>query len=335
MNDSYGEGIGSGPGLIDALVKNPTRIYLLDEFGYMLERVMSEKAQSYEKQIISNLMTLYTNNMQQFKTADLADSTNSRSGKTIDSPFLSIYGSATPDQFFGAFKSRYAASGGMARFLVVYPDSKWVDQRDVNVLEPPPQFIIDQVKEILEGSSRDGNIPLDCSPIIIGADQQTKNAWFSIRDALKDRIMENDVSGSVYSRVAENCMKLMAIHAVSLNHATPIMTIDELDWAYNWTLWAADLLMDNYNEKSADTATEGHSKEIESIVRKSKADGIKKSAIGAMYRKVSRYELSEYIAHLVDSAIIIPVEQKQTGAGRPANVFVHKDHFDPERHDFR
>jgi len=199
MNDNYGEGIGSGPGLIDALVKNPTRIYLLDEFGYMLERVMSDKAQSYEKQIISNLMTLYTNNMQQFKTADLADSTNSRSGKTIESPFLSIYGSATPDQFFGAFKSRYAASGGMARFLVVYPDAKWVDQQDVNTLEPPPQFIVDQIKEILEGENPSGNIPLDCAPVIIEADKQTKKAWFSIRDTLKDRIMENDVSGSVYS----------------------------------------------------------------------------------------------------------------------------------------
>jgi len=145
--------------------------------------------------------------------------------------------------------------------------------------------------------------------------------------------MENDVSGSVYSRVAENCMKLMAIHAVSLNHVDPVMDIDQLEWAYNWTLWAADLLMDNYNEKSADTVTEGHSKEIEAIVKKSRHDGIKKNAIGEKYRKVSRYDLSEYIAHLVDASIIVAVTPKHQGAGRPATVFVHRDHFDAEKHD--
>jgi hypothetical protein len=272
--------------------------------------------------------------MQQFKTADLADSTNSRSGKTIESPFLSIYGSATPEQFFGAFKSRYAASGGMARFLVVYPDAKWVDQQDVNTLEPPPQNIVDQIKEILNEENPHGNLPIDTAPIIIGADDQTKKAWFSIRDSLKERIMENEVSGSVYSRVAENCMKLMAIHAVSVDHIEPIMDMDELEWAYNWTLWASDLLMDNYNEKSADTVSESHSKEIEAIVKKSKAEGITKNKIGEKYRKVSRYDLSEYIAHLVDCDIIVSVSPKPTGAGRPANVFVHKCYYDPGKHDF-
>lgn len=330
--EEYGEGIGSGPGLIDALVKNQSRLYLLDEFGYMLQKTMSDKAQGYERQIMTNLMTLYTNNLQTFKTSDLADSTSKKSGQMIESPFVSIYGSATPGQFFDAFRSKNAASGSMARIMIVYPQREWTDFVDVEPT-PPPKHIIDQLKEIInQTEEQTGNLPALEAPKQVKINHETRKAWIGIRGALKDRILADEVSASVYSRVGENCLKLMAIQAVATDHIDPLMGADDFEWAYKWALWAADTMMDKYRELSADTEVEGHSKQIENIVKQAGPEGITKTVLFRSYRKVRPHEFKEHFEHLVNSHIVIVATEAKEGAGRRASILVHASHYDPEKH---
>ena len=102
-----------------AVVNFVTRVTLslcaMDEFGSFLHRINSKNAGHYERDITGELRKLWGISWSRYDSSETA---NTKS-ETVHSPALSIYGTATPQDFYTAVKSPDIGNGFLNRFLIL------------------------------------------------------------------------------------------------------------------------------------------------------------------------------------------------------------------------
>ena len=100
-----------------AVVNFVTRVTLslcaMDEFGSFLHRINSKNAGHYERDITGELRKLWGISWSRYDSSETA---NTKS-ETVHSPALSIYGTATPQDFYTAVKSPDIGNGFLKSLL--------------------------------------------------------------------------------------------------------------------------------------------------------------------------------------------------------------------------
>lgn len=110
--------IASGAGLVARLSGCPTQLFLLDELGRLLEAYSSRNAGTHEREIMTVLMELWSAAPGVFLGKAYAE----KDAPVVEMPHTVIYGTTTPDAFYGSLKGRDIVDGVLSRIVVVEVD---------------------------------------------------------------------------------------------------------------------------------------------------------------------------------------------------------------------
>lgn len=320
-----GDRIASGAGLISALEEWPVKLFLLDEFGLLLQG-MTGKSEAYRKEIVTNLMQLYSDAGSVFSGTEYADK-KARARVTIYDPCVVLYATSTQETFWRALSSQEAVSGAVARLMAI-DIGQGRPARKTPTIEKPPEAMLRKIAtmsayrpggNISEVGSINGS-----NPDIVHMTPEVKDAWDALDESVKGN-MNSEAAASIYSRVAEHTAKLALIHAVARDHEHPLIEETSFAWARSIALWSANLMMEQLSERMADNETERTSKAIENEIRSGGPKGKTKAELGTVLAKVRPYEQKAYLESLQEAGKVA-VGNRPTG-GRPAIAFIHRDHY--------
>lgn len=322
-----GERLPSGAGLITALKRNPSQLFMLDEFGFLLAAMTSKAADANKRDLMATLMGLYTSASVVYRGAEYADQ-EKRSRTELVQPNCCVYGTSTPAQFYAALTSMQGIDGSLARLMVVHASDHRPPRRRPSVESPPPA-LIDAVRSLaaqkappLGNLASLGGTAVDTDePLLVKMDPGIWEAWEQLDDLALDHA-EDSAGRTVYSRVAENAARLALVHAVSRNFAYPTIDAEAFAWGRELALWAANSLMQQVNRCVSDNETESRHKRVAAIVRDAGAEGIVRSELLRRCQWLRQRELDETL-NMLDQADIVVAEKGATGpkGGRPPIVY--------------
>ncbi len=328
-----GERIASGPGLISALKRKPAQLFMLDEFGIMLSGMTNGKADSHKRELMSTLLTIYSRPSITYVGTEYADQ-EKRPRVEIVQPHVCIYGTTTPEQFYSAITSMQGVDGSNARMVVVHADDKMPDYVEVDT-RPPPPGLVQAVRELAEiKAEASGNLSnlggssvdtVETIGVPFTPDVMATNSVLARRmDLLADDKTKDASARSIYSRVAENAIRLALIHAVSRDIRPSAIDSEDYQWAARFALWAAEEFIKKIGELVADNETEALHKKVAGIVRRSGKIGISRRDLTRKCQSIRRRDLDEILLMLEQAGLIISTVGESTGGRKPVMYFPSK-----------
>jgi hypothetical protein len=236
---SYGVGdkFTSGQAIEDSLLLNPNLLFLCDEFDAILNSIKKGK-DSTNDMIVSTLLTLYTSANTFYDRRRKADI---KKIEQINQPHLTLFGTATPKNYYASLSSQMLEGGFFAR-MIVLDAGKRPKGQDAN----PPDGIIVQ-KRIIETAKwwyefepSGGNLSnVNPTPAIVPFNKIAKDEIRQYREYTENEYSKAEVRGdtiamTVWGRAAENATKLALLAACSESYNEPIIQARHTSWAVNF-----------------------------------------------------------------------------------------------------
>jgi len=140
-----GDGVGSAPGIIGALVKSNAALLQIDEIGDLFRSMTSVRSAAYISQISPMLKQIKTSVGKKWQSPVLKDVANNH---TIYSPHLVIYGTSLVAGMLETLTAQQLSDGLMSRFVLFDADlAKELNERPLS-LAPPiiPAALVDLAK---------------------------------------------------------------------------------------------------------------------------------------------------------------------------------------------
>jgi len=316
------ERIASGQGLLASVEEKASKLFMLDEFGRLLQSITGNSADGYKKEIMTNLMQLYSSAGSTFHGTAYADRT--KKPVVIKDPCCVVYGTSTPESFYSALSSAEAVGGEISRFLIVAsPDERGEAVRYKP--EEPSSDICARVSQLAKYFQRSGNLNGVSSPgeaQVVEMRPEIMDAWDSL-DSEMTLLMHNDATSSIYSRVAENAAKLALIYAVSISHVHPKIGAEAFTWGRELAMWSANTLVAHLNSFMADNETEKTVKRVARIINKAGENGITKSVLTRKTQWLKQRDRSDVLETLLEAKTIVSKSAKLTT--KNITTYVHAD----------
>ena len=323
-SDFLGGGrLPSGAGVVTSLVKHPSRLFMLDEFGLMLQAMTGKRADPHKRDIITTLMVLYSAAGSVYRGAEYADQKD-KPRFDIVNPNACVYATSTHNTFYGALNSGQGVDGTLSRLIVASSGLHRPDRQRPD-LSPCPKRLADDLKSLIAYNPGGGNLSgstgsdVDRFAQIVTMDSAVYDAWETLDDDMTDH-MTDAASRSVYSRVAENAAKLALIHAISVNHLAPKIGPESFAWGREIALWAANTMMREVSQHVADNDVEAEINKVLNLIRAGGEEGISQREVLRSVRTIRKRELEGIIQRLYETGEIIMKERKNP-RGKSSMVF--------------
>ena len=322
-----GDRIASGPGVVSALHKEPSRLFMLDEIGLMLQAMTGQRADPHKRDMMSTLMTLYSSAGSVYRGAEYADQRD-RPRQDIVSPNACIYGTSTHKQFYAALTSSQGVDGTLSRLIVASSDMHRPERQRPR-LGPPSGGLITSIQALCEHDPAGGNLAgaggsaMDRVAQVVSMDAPVFEAWEALDDDMTE-YMRDDASRSVYSRVAENAAKLALTYAVARDYQSPRIDAEAFRWGREIALWAANTMMREVARNVADNDHEASVKRVLNEIIDSGPEGISRSNLLRRVRTMRKRDIEDIVTTLQESGEVM-VENKRPARGRPTTVYVALD----------
>jgi hypothetical protein len=307
--------LASGPGLLAMLTSQPQRMCFLDEFGHMLEQMTATGAGGHIRQILTEFTALYSAAGSLYTGTAYA----SRPAEVIQSPHLSLFGTATPEQFWRAFGSAALEDGSVARFLVM-PLNRIGMKDPTGVLTPELQA---DIVAIADARARQQSQSLsDAGAVRVPVTPEAETARKRLVLTMASCAEYADLHGvkgaaPILSRVAENAAKIALVSAVGRSPFQPHISLKDFNIGHAIARWSARTMIQSIGLFVADNEIERNTNEVERFIFEGKSAGRLKSKIQRKFRKMRSNDLSETLESLVDQGGVRVENLKRDGPGRP------------------
>jgi len=320
-----GSKIASGAGLISALVRQPSSLFQIDEFGKFFQQVADKHAPRHKREILDNLTELFTCPI--FRGTEYSDQ-KERPRRTIIVPNCVIHGSTVPGPLWQALQSGALQDGSYARFLFVPTDDPrpaW--NEEPRNLSDVPQPLIDGLQRIVAGAKgwQHGNLAEFAegtpSPAPVPWDNVARDLDIELRDELdrKTQTHSGTYHEALIGRMREHVIKIATVAAVSTNPEAPVVTADAYSWSRQIVDYSVKTMMRDADRFVADSEYEAKFKRIAEIIRTAGNNGIKKSKLARRTSFVDSRTLYDITRRLIDGEQI--EEEILVTAGRPATIW--------------
>ena len=321
-----GAKIASGTGLLTSLTKQPNIFYAIDEFGMMLNAIMdSRTASPHAKEIVRLFTELYSDANSRYMGSDYANQ-DERPREIIESPHLGIYGTTTPEVFWGSFSGKSVADGFIARYVLFESTNDYPSPQ-----RPPrkamPVSLIMAAKAIAEGAEGHNAFPLGehssqiPKPYVVPyADTSAEELAYKMRLTQKDMLesIKGEYHTSIVARLAENAGKLALIKAICDNPKAPRISASDLEWGYLISSISVDSLLRAVKERVADNEQEAKLKRVHAEIVKSGSAGITKTELSRACKFMGTTRaLNDVIAMLTESDMIRAGTGKENNGRKP------------------
>lgn len=202
----------SGPALHKILVQSPCSVAVFGEFGYLLERLTSQKRNGADTTLMQGLLDTATKSgFGQIVPGSIYAQTE-RDMPSIHAPAFTILGEAAPTSIYGFLSGRILGTGLMQRIVYQeYVESE--DRHNTRHGGMPPEELLLRVKafayaaSVIENGNRVVDIPLH--PSVIEMDEA-----FRV-DCRSRRVGQDDESPrQLWGRAREHVLKLAGLSAL-------------------------------------------------------------------------------------------------------------------------
>ncbi|MBZ0266254.1 PriCT-2 domain-containing protein [bacterium] len=255
-----GETIASGQGLLSRVKRTPNVLFQLDEFGMLLQAVQEKNSGRYNKEIIINMIRLFSSADTIFFGTEYADQAN-RPTVSIEYPCVSINGTSTPDTFYKSLGSKNVVDGFLNRFLVVdvsdQPRPPLMREKEQQEI---PQQILDWIQQATNPQNERRNLARFVpSPvpdtIAVHESPEAKQLLQEFTAHVEDLASINANTGidALWSRALEHTVKLAMICACADNIHDPVIEYEHALWASKFVGYYTELLAHQVKQRIADT----------------------------------------------------------------------------------
>ncbi len=228
-----GNRFASGEGIQDVMQTNLNMLYQTDEIDTMLRSMNLSRDGRYES-IMDTLLTFYTSSDSSFSVRTKA---GMKECVSIRYPHLSIFGTATPRNYYQALSERMMTNGFFSRMLIVDVGERPLCEMTGDIDNIPSDIleVAEYWQEKTRPSSRQ-NLSWE-NPQTPAAPYQgnAQKMLFEFQRAsdMKHRHADanDEVTKAIWSRAAENARKLALLYGCSENHLDPAITEDAVQWA--------------------------------------------------------------------------------------------------------
>ena len=302
-----GDKVTSGKAIKKSLSKNNQKLYFFDEFGYMLKSISGEKAQAHEKDIMTTLLVMYS---EEVYGGDDAASDDNCVG-VIENPILGVYATSTPSTYYECITDKSITSGELPRFLVVDDPSAFKIDNDNRTNYNEHKSVVDKVHSLIDHTKhiRSDHIStyLDTMTTVPYADMSAKEAIIKFKKYINSTYTD-EITCGLWSRAVENALKLATVYAISDNFENPKVTLDAVKWGIDFVKYCAEVIASRLDD-SADTK---HSRDRKTVITFLMLKKDKKSDRSSLLRKtgLKSKEFDELISDMIETRDLIHTVDK-------------------------
>lgn len=305
---------------------NP-RIWLCDEVGQFLEATKSRGTNQYTKEIPTGLLKLYTSSLSKYfpaRGADCNDPKYSWSVSPIESPYLVLYGTSTPNVLFQSFSSAEIETGLIGRLMIFasraraqaeYSPIQWESETGGKI----PVEIINEASFIFGGgqnwsANQDGSMLFPQIKKEIPIDETGKaefdkfNKWLT----KQTRSAKKEYPKILLRRCLERSIKLSMFWAVAFNPENPVINEYCAYWGIFYTKKILYTLLDIIENNVADTETERIFKAFLQYLRKRGGRVSGTEASNGFFRKLTKAERDTLKQNIMESVEVVEEIDKTT-----------------------
>ena len=291
------ESVASGPALLNKLHTlsttapyGPTMLYLVDEFGLMLQSRTGRSGPTHMKDLMDESTKLYGRGNSKYAGKAYADT--KKDIKPIERANLSKVGFATEASLVEALTGMDAATGVINRYnLAALPDCDlpMKHMRDVDQTTPPklvefmhkigdPDFPLATSQPLPENLKvlKDGLREYSkTQPALLPFDPKAEDRLDEITDELNKLAHGSDeITDSIWGRARQQVIVVAAILAIGEIDTEkdelqlrPI-TVDHIDWAWSFVRWSTQNWVVMFKTKVSESEEEAAMNRIRSLLEK-------------------------------------------------------------------
>lgn len=275
---TVGNEFASGPGIEDALLKDPAYLFQLDEFDTLLNELkeksgLSEGMMKYILTFFSESGSFHAMRRKVLTERErelLANGVRQNpGGQVIRFPSLSLYATAVPEHFYGALSLRALTNGLLARTLIF--ESGFREERGKGPYELPFPASVLQTAQMLSMREKDQNWLLKPTVTVVPDADDVFEAMEAIR-AEEDRLYKaseraKDGAGkAVWARGVELAGKLALLYAISENPTMPKVTARGVLWAWKLVQHSARRMLAMVEAYVADDAEDADAQRLKRFI---------------------------------------------------------------------
>lgn len=335
-----GEDFASGPGLLNAVYRNPKSAFLMDEFGLYMQEASKQK-NSPKASVIPTLMRLSTSAGQVMKGTEYADE-RIRPRKDIQYPCINLLATTTPESIYEALTTADVESGFLNRMLVVDVPAK----RFPMVLKesaPPPEGVVAWIKAAQACSDGLRGVMPD-NPFLIATTPEAHTVFEELYELAQDHEHGSKPTGKLWARAFEQAVKVaLVVACASVPNAIEFsqrlkdgsIKIDQQAavWACAFVKHAITSLQREAESRMASTEIARIALAVEGVLKKAGPRGKTRSELGRACAKFKdqppRVQQDVIDMLKVREDVVEHTFPPASGRGKGREAFIHRLHVDP------
>ena len=326
-----GSKIMSGTAIRNKLESQPSALWMLDEFGGFIGEIANPRSGPHVQQIRYFLLELYSAAKTSFLGADYAG----EAATPIHNPNACLYGTSTPADFWGAMTSRAVADGFLPRFLILPVTGARPEKvKPIATMDTPPTALVDACRHLiapkggnLAGRTTDGTTTID--PIAVPWGDGGEAAFDELH-ALCERAHDKarPEAKAIWTRVAENALKLAAIRAIGVDPEAPRIYEDSMQWAGELAMICAESTIEEIAGRLADNDRQREHLDVRRWIEESGSKGLTRTQLSKRVNgRFNAKRLGEICEGLDQDEKVITLvmgEANPKGGKRPARYVARR-----------
>lgn len=291
----------SGAGIRGALEVNPCTVFLLDEIGEFLEMIKNAKNHFWIKEIIPELMTLYSSAASpHVKMGGYGDV---KKTITLSCPHVCLFGTSVPGSFFQAMTMSSVTSGFIGR-LTIFEGALENPPKKRASRAPMPESLLATAKwwrEFAPNGMLTGTHAGSVSKPITVDESAEATAIFDQceREARGDIEKFGREWGGPYNRTEENARKLAIAYACSECKERPFIGAAAAEWGSKLSLHLTRRLVYLASINVADNDTHDKKNRVLRIILNAGRQGIRHSHLYGKCRWLKGPEFNDIVNSLI------------------------------------
>lgn len=240
------EDVGSGAGLLDAVVLSPAMLLMMDEIHQTLATTKDARNNPHMFEVVGILLKLFTSSSSTYLGKALA---GKKRETRINQPCLSLYGTGIPKGVWQSLTSEQLENGFLSRLLIVESsNSDPAPIRNPN-FDPPDTGLIDQFKwwGAYTPPGNELNV-IYSAPRLVTDGAGVTDLFADGEEHFRRQRRPGQAADGLWNRATEKARKLALIHqlsrdreAESIDHISAQWALDFVEHVTRRTLFHANV----------------------------------------------------------------------------------------------
>lgn len=306
----------SSTAVINFMTRSPLGFCAMDEFGAFMARINSRKAGGFEKAVGAILRTAWGSSFSPMPTPEWAQ----KRSTLIHAPALSLYGTSTPEEFFGALSGLDTSNGILNRFLI-FPSLARPNAVEPRAsLDQVPPAIIEGLKMIMHGQGGLVATNLNQSDADPAAFMLKCEWGAGAREMYQAYLTEIEGKSdgdpefaAFHSRAAEYAQRLAFIRAVGRQGGQAVVEQEDMAWGITIARHCFSYALEAGRDYIADTEAQARAQEILRAIKSRRGKVQHRMLMQALKHRYSNRDVKDALDALHQSGTIEVLEVKTGG----------------------